>query len=114
MSIIKELHDQPEWVRLSLFVLSCATVVSVVLSGWFMSFERSAITSMTDPETAAERLAERERSRGPGPLTAVGKWSSAAAASIGKLVGFDREKGFDSTPRNGHNEERTYLLPLSE
>jgi hypothetical protein len=112
MSILKEIREQPEWARLALFGLSCVTVLSVAGYAWFTSFERNAYIAL-NPEDGAERYAQIAKSR-PDPVSTVRKGVDRAAANIGSFIGFDSSKGFDIGPRNEDNQDRVYLLPLSE
>jgi hypothetical protein len=113
MSVIKEIHDQPKGVRLTLFVLSCTVVLSLATYAWFLSFERQIFLAYNDDPEAEERLAKIQ-DRGPGLLAAIGEGLGSAVASIGGFIGFDRDEGFDIGTRNDNNHERTYLLPLSD
>ena len=114
MSVIREIHDQPEWVRLTLFFLCCATVLSAAGYLWLTGFERSIILTANPGEEGQARLAALQEQRGPSPLARLGGGLGSAAASIGRFIGFDREAGFDNGSRNGDNQDRPYLLPLSE
>jgi hypothetical protein len=113
MSIIREIHEQPEWVRASLFVLSCVVVLSLVTYTWFLSFERETFLALNPGPEGEEQLAQLQ-DRGPGPLALVSRGLGSAAASIGSLIGLDTSEGFDIGDRNGDNHDRTYLLPLSD
>jgi hypothetical protein len=113
MSFIKEIHDQPEWVRAALFVLSCIVVVSLVTYTWFLSFERETFLALHPGPEGEAQLAQLQ-DRGPGPLALVSRGLGTAAASIGSLIGLKSEEGFDRDVQNGENHERTYLLPLSD
>ena len=113
MNIVREIHEQPEWVRATLFGLSSLVVLSLVAYSWFLSFERQTFLALHQGPDAEERLAELQ-DRGPGPLAMMSRGLGTAAASIGSLIGLDAEEGFDIDGRNGENHERVYLLPLSE
>lgn len=112
MSIIKEIHEQPAWVRTSLFALSCLTLVSLAGYIWFTGVQRDVIVAL-DPIDGPDQATRIEQSR-PNPLNSVRKGLDSAAANIGGLIGFDSSEGFDSGSRNGDNQDRVYLLPLSE
>ena len=112
MSIIKEIHEQPPWIRISLFTLSCVTMVSMVGYLWLTSVQRDVILAL-DPLDGQDHVAQLERSR-PRPLNSMREGLDSAAASIGSLIGFDSSEGFDFGSRNEDNQDRVYLLPLSE
>ena len=113
MSIIKEIHQQPEWVRVSLFALSCLFIVSMVVYTWFLSFERQTFLALHPGEEGEQQLAELQ-DRGPGPLALMSRGIGSAAASIGSLIGLDSGAGFDIDERNEDNRGQVYLLPLSD
>lgn len=112
MSIIKDIHEQPAWIRTSLFALSCVTVISLAGYLWLTTAQNDVIIAL-DPQQGPEHVAELERSR-PDPLNGVRQGLHSAAASIGSFIGFDSNEGFDIGPRNDDNQDRVYLLPLSE
>lgn len=112
MSLLKEIHEQPEWVRLSLFGLSCVVVLSIAVYVWFAKFERDAYVAL-NPESGAQRHAEVVQAR-PNPVTAVRKGVDSAAANIGEFIGLDASKGFDIGARNDDTQAQVYLLPLSD
>lgn len=112
MSIIKEIHEQPEWLRTLLFGL---TVVTVIALGGYMaltSFERGLIMSL-NPEDGEERIARLSQER-PNPLRSVREQVGSAVANIGDILGFDASEGFDIEPQKDDNQDRVYLFPLSE
>lgn len=112
MSIFKEIHEQPEWARFVLFGLSCIVVLSVAGYLWFAKFERDAYIAL-NPEEGAQRYAQVAAQR-PNPVTTVRKGVDSAAANIGAFIGLDPDKGFDTGSRNDDNQDRVYLLPLSD
>lgn len=112
MSILKEIHEQPEGIRLVLFGLSCVTILSFVGYMWYTSFERAAYIAL-NPEEGAERYARVAQQR-PDPISTVRKGVNSATANIGSFIGFDRSKGFDVGSRSDDDQDRVYLLPLSD
>ena len=112
MSFIKEIHEQPEWLRTLLFGLTCIIVIAFAGFLTLSTLERGVILT-SDPYDGPERLAERQQQR-PDPMRTVRNGVNSAVANIGDLIGFDRSAGFDIEPQNGDNRVRTYLLPLSE
>ena len=106
---IREIHEQKPAVRYTLFVLSTFVVVSAIGVTWFTGFERDAYFALhDDPKDRAEFIA-RQDERLPNPLAAIGKGLGSLTASIGSVIGFEREKGFDSRPQY----DTVHLLPLS-
>ena len=112
MSLIKEIHNQPEWVRTLLFALTCVTVVGFAGYMVLTTFERGVILAI-NPEDGSERIAELEKGR-PHPMAAVRRGVSSAMANIGGVLGFDSSAGFDIDPKKDDNQDRVYLLPISE
>lgn len=112
MSFIKEIHEQPEWLRTLLFALSCVTVIAFAGYLVLANFERGVILAL-NPTDGEQRVAELERNR-KNPMTAVRNVAGSAVANIGDILGFDSSAGFDIDPRNEDNQDRVYLLPLSE
>ena len=112
MSILKELHEQPEWSRFALFSLSSLMVLSIAGYAWYTSFERDTYIAL-NPENGAALHDQLIQER-PSPVSAVRKGVDSATANIGELIGFDSSKGFDISSRNEDNQGRIYLLPLSE
>jgi hypothetical protein len=113
MPMLREIHEQPEWVRLALFGLSCLIMLSFVGYFWLTSVERRFILALDPGEEGQARVAELERER-PDPLGVLGARVGSAVAAIGNVMGFDQDAGFDSGEGNGNNHDRTYLLPLSD
>ena len=113
MSIIKEIHEQPEWLRATLFVLASVAVVSLVTYAWFLSFERDTFLALHPGPEGEARLAQLQ-DRGPGPLALMSRGLGSAMASIGSLIGLDTSDGFDISVQNGEHQGQTYLLPLSD
>jgi hypothetical protein len=108
-NLIEELHQQRPAVRYALFVLSTFVVVSLAGAAWFTGFERDAYFALHDDPADREAFLARQNDRLPQPLAAVGRGLGTLAASIGSVIGLDREKGFDTEPRY----DTVHLLPLS-
>ena len=107
--LIRELHQQKPIVRYTLFVLSMFVVLSSAGVAWFSDFERDAYFALNDDPQDREEFIARQDERLPNPLAAVGKGLGSLTASIGSLIGFDREEGFDTQPQY----DTVHLLPLS-
>ncbi|HXK36227.1 MAG TPA: hypothetical protein VJ553_01455 [Candidatus Paceibacterota bacterium] len=109
MNIIDEIHRQKPIVRYTLFVLSTFVVLSAAGLAWFTDFERDAYFALhEDPADRAEFIAQQEE-RIPQPLAAIGRGIGSLAASIGSLIGFDKEAGFETRTEY----DTVHLLPLS-
>jgi hypothetical protein len=107
--LIREIHQQKPAVRYTLFVLSTFVVLSAAGVAWFSGFERDAYFALNADPEAREEFVVRQEERLPNPLAALGKGLGSLTASIGSLIGFDREEGFDTQPQY----DTVHLLPLS-
>lgn len=109
MKIIDEIHQQKPVVRYTLFVLSTFVVLSAAGLAWFTDFERDAYFALHEDPAEREAFIAQQDARMPQPLAAVGRGLDSLAASIGSLIGFDEEAGFQTETEY----DTVHLLPLS-
>jgi hypothetical protein len=110
MALIHDIRGQSKGVRLLLWALSVFVTLSAFGFVWFTSLEKSMYFAMhSDPKEQAEFLA-RQEDRTPKPLAAIGRGFGKLAASIGSVLGFDSNAGFDRPAQ----EDKVYMLPLSK
>ena len=110
MALLQEIRNQHHLVRRALYWLSVVTTLGLIGFFWFTSVERDMFFAIhTDPQERQEFLA-RQDERMPQPLALVSRAFGSLTASIGSLIGFDRQKGFDRPAQ----QDTVYLLPLSK
>lgn len=113
MSFIHEIHNQKPVVRYALFGLSLAITFSVIGFFGITALQREVfMTFHTDAKERADFLAQQER-RQPKPLAAVTRVARSMTASIGSLLGFNPDAGFDRNEQRADTHDAVYLLPLS-
>ncbi|MBP6885787.1 MAG: hypothetical protein KBC02_00895 [Candidatus Pacebacteria bacterium] len=114
MSIIHEIQRQHPTVRRALFVMSLVISVSVVGVFTASSVQQTIYFGIhSDPAEQEAFLAAREAGR-PQPLAAISKATGSLIASIGSLIGWDTNAGFDSNEKSSNTQGGVHLLPLSE
>jgi hypothetical protein len=114
MSLIHEIHSQKPAVRYTLFALSAVVVLSVVGFFGITSFQRVAFMALhSDPQEQADFLAQQDAQQ-PQIFDAIARAASSLTASIGSLVGWDTNAGFDRSGRAADTTGSVHLLPLSQ
>lgn len=114
MSLIQEIHNQKPAVRYALFGLAVVTVLAVVGFFGVTAIQREMFMALhTDPQERSDFLAQQD-ARSPKPLAALVRVASSLTASIGSLLGFNRNAGFDKSVREGDTSGDVHPLPLSQ
>jgi len=114
MSLIHEIHNQRPAVRYTLFALSAAIAVSAVAFMTASTLQKDIFFAMhPDPAEQEEFLARRAEGR-PKPLAAISRVAGSLAASIGSLIGWDTDAGFDRGGQQDSMQGGVHLLPLSK
>lgn len=120
MSLIDEIQNQKPVVRHTFFVLSVIIALAVVGLFGVSALYREMYAVLHTPEERAA-LAQRQDARIPDPLAFVARAASSLTASIGALIGFDREaglsagqEGFDREEQSSNTHGGIHLLPLSQ
>lgn len=108
MSIIHELHQQPQHIRLIMWGLSSFAVIGVVGYFW-LSAVRTELFSGLNPDPTAQAQFAQSQGSGTDLLGAIGHGFGHLVASIGSLIGIESSKGIDSPPQH----DTVHMLPLS-
>lgn len=112
MSLIDEIHNQKPVVRHTFFVLSVVIALAVVGFFGVSSLYREMYAALHTP-AEQEAFAARQDARLPDPLAFIARATSSLAASIGSLIGFDTNAGFDREEQPSNTQDGVQLLPLS-
>lgn len=113
MSLIHEIHSQKPAVRSALFILSAVVVLSVVGFFGISSFQRVAFMALhSDPQQQADFIAQQDAQQ-PQVFVGIARAAHSLTASIGSLVGWDSNAGFDRSGREADTHDGVHLLPLS-
>jgi hypothetical protein len=114
MSLIHEIHNQKPAVRYALFGLAVVTVLALVGFFGVTALQRNMFMALhTDPQERADFLAQQDANQ-PKPLAALARIAGSLTASIGSLLGFDRNAGFDRGGQEDTIQGGAHLLPLSQ
>lgn len=114
MSLIQEIHNQKPVVRYTLFGLTVFTALALVGFFGVTSLQREMFMALhSDPQERADFLA-RQDARRPKPLAALTRAAESLTASIGSLLGFDRDAGFDRSSKQDDTTGGVHPLPLSQ
>jgi len=114
MSLIEEIHNQRPAVRHAFFLFSMAIAISTVGYFGFSSIQKSIFfATHSDVEEQQEYIASRAAGR-PQPLAAISRAASSMLASIGSLIGWNIDAGFDRGGQQADTQGGVHLLPLSQ
>lgn len=113
MSLIEELHNQRPVVRHTLFVLSVIVALAVVGFFGVASLQRAMYAALHTPQEQ-EAFAAQQKMQLPDPLAFIARATSSLTASIGSLLGFNQNAGFDREEQPGNTQGGVHLLPLSQ
>ncbi|MEK9209171.1 MAG: hypothetical protein AAB910_03795 [Patescibacteria group bacterium] len=114
MSLINEIHEQRPAVRYALFGLTVITVLAVVGFFGITALQRDMFMALhSDPQERADFIAQQDAGR-PKPLAALSRVANSLTASIGSLLGIDRDAGFDRGGQESDTRGGVHLLPLSQ
>ena len=108
MSFIQDIQRQSSVVRHTLFVFSVVTTVSIVGFFWFTSVQREMYFALHDDPQDRQAFLDQHDQSLPQPLAVVSRGLGTLTASIGSLLGIDKDKGLDRSER-----DTVHLLPLS-
>ncbi len=114
MSILHEIHNQPPTIRYAMFFLSTALAVSAVVFVTVSSLQKDIyFATHPNPVEQEEYLARRDAQR-PQPIAALSRVTGSLLGSIGSLIGWDSDAGFDRDEQQSNTQDKVYLLPLSQ
>ena len=114
MSLINEIHEQRPAVRYALFGLTIITVLAVVGFFGVTALQRDMFMALhSDPQERADFIAQQDAGR-PKPLAALSRVANSLTASIGSLLGINRDAGFDRGGQESDTRGGVHLLPLSQ
>ena len=114
MSLIKEIHAQRPAVRHTMFALATGTALFAVLFFTYSSVQKDIFFAMHPSEEDRQEFLAQRAERRPKPLVAVARAADSLMASIGGLIGWDRDAGFDRGGQQDTLQGGVHLLPLSE
>jgi len=107
MSILREIRQQPLWVRELMFMLSVVITISAVGAMWFNSFQHD-IVAIGDTDTEVQQKFFAQQESGRPPLALIGKGFTALRAGIYGLL------NLDSAPDLKVKPTAVYPMPLVE
>jgi len=114
MSLIHEIHNQRPAVRYAMFFLASAIAISTVAFVTASTAQKDLFfATHPEPEAREAYLAKRAESR-PKPVAAISRAAGSLMASIGSLIGWDTEAGFDRDGQQDSMQGGVHLLPLSK
>lgn len=114
MSILHEIHNQRPAVRHTFFILAAFLAVSAVAFLTVSSIQKDIYFALhQDPQEQQEFLARRDAGR-LHPLAAISRVAGSLMASMGALIGWDTDAGFDRTGQPDNTQDAVHLLPLSK
>lgn len=96
-------------IRGIMFAFSVVTVLSLVGTIWFQSFQAN-LYALLNPE---QEVQKQDLAQAPGPLVMVGDILSNMRAAISNFLSGSGQESFDSDPGSGHNERRVYMFPIA-
>lgn len=114
MSLIAEVHNQRPAVRHTLFFLATVIAISGVGYMSISSLQKDVYFALNSNSADREAfLAARDSGR-PNVLATISHAAGTLTASIGSLIGWNRDAGFDRGGQQDSMQNDVHLLPLSQ
>jgi cytosine/uracil/thiamine/allantoin permease len=116
-SLLKEIREQPEYIR-HIFMWTCVIIVfSIIGFVWFKNTEKRFVALLNPSETQQERaLAEKTKTQPPSPFATIFNAWENLKANISELI-LGKQVEFNVNNNKGGLEEEQLppqKLPLSE
>jgi hypothetical protein len=110
MSILKEIHQQPEPVRHLMFLLSVIATVSFLGAIWLNSFQRDVFALMNPSDQYEARYYAQGKPSPFSPVAIANKGVDVLRAGIYTVLGLNK----DNSQNNNATQSPKPLLPLSK
>jgi hypothetical protein len=112
--MLERIREQPQHVREMMFGFSVVISIALVGAVWFNGFQKDLYALLNEEEVAQERFFAQDSVEKNSIFSVLGKTLGDMGSVVSGLWGSNAPAGGAQTGVENRQDDRVYLLPLSE